>query len=69
MKQYEALRKKYFLPIKPLDYYVEVLKNSGFSNFLLETQTIEAHVEEWADFLCTYHEGILGRIFLFPHEV
>lgn len=60
MAAHRDLREKYFLPIRPLSYYIDALKQAGFSVEQVEHRAIRADVEEWLDFLSVYHEGIVG---------
>jgi len=60
MADYAALRKKYFLPVRPLDYYLDALTGAGFEIELVREQTVEALVSDWTEFLSAYHEGVLG---------
>lgn len=60
--RYDALRRKYFLPVRPLDHYVKVLKSAGLKVIEYSTATIQARVDEWYRFLSIYHEGVLGWI-------
>jgi hypothetical protein len=55
----QAQRTRYFLPVRPLDYYLNALKKAGFSIPEVSSATIEAKVEEWYQFLIVYHEGVL----------
>ncbi len=57
---YDRLRHSYFLPIRPLDFYLDSLRDTGFAVETVEAQPVEAIVAEWSDFLCAYHEGVLG---------
>jgi ubiquinone/menaquinone biosynthesis C-methylase UbiE len=57
---YDRLRRKFFLPIRPLGFYLEKLRAAGFEIVTVEARPIEASVEEWRDFLAAYHEGVLG---------
>ena len=59
-KAYDSLRHKYFLPIRPLSFYLECLRSADFEIEAVDVQPIEALVTEWSDFLCAYHEGVLG---------
>lgn len=59
-ESYNKLRHKYFLPIRPLSFYVESLGNAGFEIETVKVQRVEALVSEWSDFLNAYHEGVLG---------
>jgi SAM-dependent methyltransferase len=62
MKAYDELRAKYFLPVRPLDHYLDALRAAGFTIESVRNRTIEASVEEWYDFLAVYHEGVLGWV-------
>lgn len=57
---YDKLRHSYFLPIRPLGFYLECLGEEGFDVEAVDAQPVEAKVAEWSDFLCAYHEGVLG---------
>jgi SAM-dependent methyltransferase len=60
MEQYDALRRKYFLPVRPLEYYLGALRAAGLKILEVAKRGIEARVSEWYEFLAAYHEGILG---------
>lgn len=62
MKQYDALRRKYFLPVRPLSYYLDALQTAGFRILQVTNRTIPARVDEWYQFLAVYHEGVLGWV-------
>ena len=62
MPAYDELRSKYFLPVRPLDHYLNALRTAGFRIHSLRKRTIEANVTEWYDFLAVYHEGVLGWV-------
>ena len=62
MPAYDDLRSKYFLPVRPLQYYLDALHKAGFKVHSLRKRTIEASVKEWYDFLAVYHEGVLGWV-------
>jgi SAM-dependent methyltransferase len=57
--RYTALRRKFFLPVRPLGHYLEALERAGFTIERVEHRTIEATTADWIDFLATYHEGVL----------
>jgi SAM-dependent methyltransferase len=59
---YEELRRKFFLPVRPLEHYVEALERAGFKIREVVHLPIEARTTEWTDFLATYHEGVLGWV-------
>jgi hypothetical protein len=60
--RYEALRRKFFLPVRPLGHYLEALERAGFTIERVEHRTIEARTADWTAFLATYHEGVLGWV-------
>ncbi|MEM9558508.1 MAG: class I SAM-dependent methyltransferase [Acidobacteriota bacterium] len=57
---YADLREKYFLPVRPLDYYVQFFEQSGFALDAVAHRVVEAAVADWFEFLSAYHEGVLG---------
>ncbi len=59
---HDALRKKYFLPVRPLEYYLDTLRKGDFDVTAVERRRIPARVEEWYEFLSVYHEGVLGWV-------
>ncbi len=62
MDRYDKLRRKFFLPVRPIEYYLQRLENSGFRVLEVTHLPIEAHVDQWYEFLATYHEGVLGWV-------
>jgi SAM-dependent methyltransferase len=60
MASYDELRHTMFLPVRPLADYVEALERAGFDVVDIAHVPVEASLDEWADFLATYHEGVLG---------
>jgi len=62
MAAHRKLRRKYFLPVRDLSYYTDVLESEGFEVTRVRRRTIPARVEEWYDFLEVYHEGVLGWV-------
>jgi len=60
MKAYEQLRDKFFLPVRPLDYYLDQLTAAGFTVCDVAARSIQAEVADWYEFLAAYHEGVLG---------
>jgi SAM-dependent methyltransferase len=59
---YGELRRKFFLPVRPLSHYVDALEAAGFRVDRVEHRTIAADTAEWAAFLSAYHEGVLGWV-------
>ena len=62
MQAHDKLRSKYFLPVRPLSYYLDVFSQTGYVAKPTEHRYIEAKVEQWYDFLVVYHEGVLGWV-------
>ena len=60
MQKHEALRQKYFLPVRPLETYTTAMEDAGFELVDVQRRSIEARVDEWHSFLAVYHEGVLG---------
>lgn len=60
MAAYDRLRHKFFLPVRPLAYYVQALEDAGFTGVHTSRERIAARVDDWYDFLAVYHEGVLG---------
>ena len=60
LEKYERLREKFFLPVRPLAYYLDQLRASGFQLLNVASQPIQAEVADWYEFLAAYHEGVLG---------
>ncbi len=60
--RYATLRRKVFLPVRPLGHYLEALERAGFTIARVEHRTIEARTADWTAFLATYHEGVLGWV-------
>ena len=62
MQAYMAYRDRVFLPVRPLDYYVGCLTGAGFVVEEVTARGIEAHVDDWFEFLSAYHEAVLGWV-------
>lgn len=60
--RYDALRRKFFLPPRPLALYVDALRGAGFEPVRIEARPVRAKTSEWFDFLAVYHEGVLGWV-------
>jgi SAM-dependent methyltransferase len=60
MAAYDELRRKFFLPVRPLADYLEALERAGLHILDVAQVPIQAHVDQWLEFLGTYHEGVLG---------
>ena len=59
---YDDLRRKFFLPVRPLEHYLSALEQAGFRIVRVEHITIAADTAEWTEFLSAYHEGVLGWV-------
>ena len=59
---YGELRRKFFLPVRPLAHYLDALEGAGFRIEGVEHRTIAADTAEWTAFLGAYHEGVLGWV-------
>jgi SAM-dependent methyltransferase len=62
MSAHDDLRKKYFLPVRSLEHYLEIFRAEGFDVTSVRRRRIPARVEEWYEFLSVYHEGVLGWV-------
>ncbi len=62
MSAHHDLRQKYFLPVRPLDLYLDTLREAGFDVTSIHRRRIPARVDEWYEFLAVYHEGVLGWV-------
>jgi ubiquinone/menaquinone biosynthesis C-methylase UbiE len=62
MAAYDDLRRKFFLPVRPLDHYLGALARAGFHVNDVAQLPVQAHVDEWFEFLSGYHEGVLGWV-------
>ena len=59
---YDDLRRKFFLPVRPLQHYLSALEEAGFRIERVDHVTIDADTAEWTEFLSAYHEGVLGWV-------
>lgn len=62
MAAHDALRHKYFQPVRPLKTYVDQLAEAGFVDIESEARPVAARVAEWCAFISVYHEGVLGWV-------
>ena len=62
LRLYARLRRKYFLPVRPLAHYLEALRGAGFEIEAVTCRAIEARVSDWFEFLSAYHDGVLGWV-------
>jgi SAM-dependent methyltransferase len=61
-ERYAALRRKFFVPVRPIGHYLEAIERAGFTVERVEHRSIEASAADWTAFLATYHEGVLGWV-------
>lgn len=59
---YDELRRKFFLPVRPLTHYLSALAGAGFRVDRVDHVSIAADTAEWTEFLSAYHEGVLGWV-------
>jgi SAM-dependent methyltransferase len=57
---YAALRRKVFVPVRALSYYVTAFAAAGLEVEKVDTRAFAAKVDEWFEFLSAYDEGVLG---------
>jgi SAM-dependent methyltransferase len=62
MKDHAAFRDRVFLEPRSLDYYLETLEAVGLQVERVREATIDADVNEWYEFLCAYHDAVLGWV-------
>jgi hypothetical protein len=62
MARYDELRRKYFLPVRPLDHYRDVFTAAGLTIERAACRAIDARLVEWFEFLAAYHDGVLGWV-------
>jgi ubiquinone/menaquinone biosynthesis C-methylase UbiE len=62
LARHVEFRDRVFLAPRPLNYYLEALRASGFAIDDVSERTIEADVQEWYEFLSAYHDAVLGWI-------
>jgi SAM-dependent methyltransferase len=62
MARHAALRDKVFVPVRPLGEYVDAFERTGFTVLHVFDETITAGVDDWYQFLATYHDGVLSWV-------
>jgi ubiquinone/menaquinone biosynthesis C-methylase UbiE len=62
MAAHVRLREKVFVPVRPLDEYLEAFEAAGLSVMHVFASTIFATVDEWTKLLTTYHDGVLSWV-------
>jgi SAM-dependent methyltransferase len=62
MKAHAAYRDRVFLHPRPLEFYLETLEVAGLKVESVREASIEAGVQDWYEFLCAYHDAVLGWV-------
>jgi SAM-dependent methyltransferase len=62
MRAYLDYRDRVFLAPRPLETYLDALRQSGLTIDEVTERTIEADVEEWFEFLAAYADAVLGWV-------
>ena len=62
LRRHVEFRDRVFLPPRPLDFYVGEFERAGLHVEDTSAVTITADVDEWFEFLRTYHEAVLGWV-------
>jgi SAM-dependent methyltransferase len=62
MDSHVKLREKVFVPVRPLEMYLEAFRQAGFSVLHVFEETIFARIDEWYRLLTTYHDGVLSWV-------
>ncbi|MGH3758650.1 class I SAM-dependent methyltransferase [Actinophytocola sp.] len=62
MAKHTRLREKVFVPVRPLELYLDAFADAGFTVLHVFDETIFARVDEWYQLLGNYHDGVLSWI-------
>jgi hypothetical protein len=62
MARHVKLREKVFVPVRPLELYLQAFRGAGFTVLHVFEETIFARVDEWYRLLSTYHDGVLSWV-------
>jgi SAM-dependent methyltransferase len=62
LSRHTKLRDKVFVPVRPLDLYLQAFRDAGFTVLHVFEETIFARVDEWYRLLSTYHDGVLSWV-------
>jgi SAM-dependent methyltransferase len=62
MAGHVKLREKVFVPVRPLELYLQAFRDAGFTVLHVFEETIFARVDEWYRLLSTYHDGVLSWV-------
>jgi SAM-dependent methyltransferase len=62
MSRHAKLREKVFVPVRPLELYLQAFRDAGFTVLHVSEETIFARIDEWYRLLSTYHDGVLSWV-------
>lgn len=62
MSRHAKLREKVFVPVRPLDLYLQAFRDAGFTVMHVFEETVFASIDDWYRLLCTYHDGVLSWV-------
>ena len=62
MKAHVEFRNRVFVAPRRLDFYLNILRGAGFRIGPVVERNIRALVDEWCEFLCAYHDAVLGWV-------
>ena len=62
MEAHTAFRNRVFVEPRRLDFYLNALRSAGFQIDSVIEHNIRTQVDDWCEFLCAYHEAVLGWV-------
>jgi SAM-dependent methyltransferase len=62
LSRHAKLREKVFVPVRPLELYLQAFADAGFTVLHVFEETIFARIDEWYRLLSTYHDGVLSWV-------
>jgi SAM-dependent methyltransferase len=62
LSRHARLREKVFVPVRPLELYLQAFQDAGFTVLHVFEETIFARIDEWYRLLSTYHDGVLSWV-------
>lgn len=62
MAAYRKIRDKIFVPVRPLEFYLDAFTDAGFTVAHVFDTTVYARIDEWYQMLAAYSDGVLGWI-------
>jgi SAM-dependent methyltransferase len=62
LRPYLEWRDRVFPAPRPLEFYLDALRSTGFAIEGVSERTIEASVQEWYEFLSAYADAVLGWV-------